>query len=293
MEHLLKGLGVALITPFRQDYKVDYKILEERVEEQISGGTDYIVALGTTGETPTLSDEEQKEIISCICKTVNKRVPVILGIGGNDPTRVIKNIENTNFENIQGILSVTPFYNKPSQKGLVEYYKKIAAVSPVPIILYNVPGRTGTNMLSETTIEIAKSCSNVIAVKEASGICGQAGQIAKDGPANFGVISGDDGLTLPIMSVGGIGVISVLANALPKHMSLMVHLANEGNFISARKIHMQLLNFFKLLFKEGNPCGIKALLEIMGKANNVLRLPLYPISKELYNDIEKEIKKII
>jgi len=293
MEHLLKGLGVALITPFQKNYKVDYKILENLVEEQISGGTDYIVALGTTGETPTLSDKEQKEVISCICKTVNKRVPVIMGMGGNDPARVIKNIENTNFENIQGILSVTPFYNKPSQNGLIEYYKKIAEASPVPVILYNVPGRTGTNMLPETTVKIAKTCSNVIAVKEASGICGQAGKIVKDGPSDFAVISGDDGLTLPIMSIGGAGVISVLANALPKHMSLMVHLANEGNFISARKIHMQLLNFFKLLFKEGNPCGIKALLEIMGKANNVLRLPLYPISKELYNDIEKEIKKIL
>jgi len=293
MEHLLKGLGVALITPFQKNYKVDYKTLEERVEEQISGGTDYIVALGTTGETPTLSDEEQKEIINCICKTVNKRVPVILGIGGNDPVRVIKNIEDTNFENIQGILSVTPFYNKPSQRGLVEYYKKIAAVSPVPVVLYNVPGRTGTNMLSETTVEIAKSCSNVIAVKEASGICGQAGKIVKDGPTNFGVISGDDGLTIPIISIGGIGVISVLANAMPKHMSLMVHLANEGNFISARKIHMQLLNFFKLLFTEGNPCGIKALLEIMGKANNVLRLPLYPISQDLYKNLEKELKNVL
>jgi len=293
MEHLLKGLGVALITPFRQDYKIDYKALEELVEEQISGGTDYIVALGTTGETPTLSDEEQKEIISCICKTVNKRVPVILGMGGNDPAKVIKNIESTNLEDIQGILSVTPFYNKPSQKGLIEYYKKISAASPVPVILYNVPGRTGTNMLPETTVEIAKTCSNVIAVKEASGICGQAGKIAKDCPSTFAVVSGDDGLTLPIMSVGGIGVISVMANALPKHMSLMVHLANEGNFIAARKIHMQLLNFFKLLFKEGNPCGIKALLEIMGKTKNVLRLPLYPISLDLYKELEKELKNVI
>ncbi len=292
MTHLFKGAGVAMITPFKKDFAIDYSSLEKLVEEQISGGMDYIVALGTTAETPTLSVEEQKDIIKCIKAKVNKRVPIMLGMGGNDPIKVIKNIEDTDFEGIDGILSVTPYYNRPSQEGLVEHFKKIAHASPVPVILYNVPSRTGTNMLAETSVKIAKACPNVIGVKEASGESSQVARMVKHGPDHFAVISGDDVLALPVIAVGGIGVISVIANALPDKLSQLVHYANDGKFMEARELHLLLIDLFKLLFREGNPGGIKALMEIMGKSLNVMRLPLYPISRELYEGIEEELKKI-
>ena len=293
MTHLFKGAGVAMITPFKPDYSIDFKTLGELVEDQIASGMDYIVALGTTAETPTLSPDEQKEVIRCIRAKINKRIPLMVGMGGNDPYKVIHTIENTDFEDIDGILSVTPYYNRPSQEGLFEYFKLISNASPVPVVLYNVPSRTGVNMLCRTSVKFAKACPNVIAVKEASGDCSQTAGIVRYAPAHFAVISGDDALALPIIAVGGIGVISVIANALPGKLSRLIHLANDGQFAEAREIHLQLIDMLKLIFREGSPGGVKALMEIMGKAQNVMRLPMYPVSRELQKEIEEELKKIL
>lgn len=293
MTHPFKGAGVALATPFKEDFSIDFNALEDLVEDQISNGMDYLVALGTTAETPTLSLEEQKEVVACIKSKINKRVPLVLGMGGNDPYKIIKSIEETDFTDVDGILSVTPYYNKPSQKGLVEHYKLVCKASPVPVILYNVPSRTGVNMKGRTSVEIAEACPNAVAIKEASGISSQVARMAKHGPDHFAVISGDDLLALPIIAVGGIGVISVAANALPGKLSQLIHLANNGKFIEARELHLQMIDFFKLLFREGNPGGIKAAMEIAGKAKNVVRLPIYPISQKLYADLEKEMATLL
>lgn len=293
MTHPFKGAGVALATPFKEDFSIDFNALEDLVEDQISNGMDYLVALGTTAETPTLSLEEQKEVVACIKSKINKRVPLVLGMGGNDPYKIIKSIEETDFTDVDGILSVTPYYNKPSQKGLVEHYKLVCKASPVSVILYNVPSRTGVNMKGRTSVEIAEACPNAIAIKEASGISSQVARMAKHGPEHFGVISGDDLLALPVIAVGGIGVISVAANALPGKLSQLIHLANDGKFIEARELHLQMIDFFKLLFREGNPGGIKAAMEIAGKAKNVVRLPIYPISQKLYADLEKEMQTLL
>ncbi|RKD88375.1 4-hydroxy-tetrahydrodipicolinate synthase [Mangrovibacterium diazotrophicum] len=293
MTHLFKGAGVALITPFKNDLSIDFNALETLVEEQIKGGMDYLVALGTTAETPTLTADEQKEVISCIKSKVNKRVPVMLGLGGNDPYKVIKTINDTDFDGIDGILSVTPYYNRPAQAGLIEHYKLIANACPVPVVLYNVPSRTGVNMESTTSVAIAKACPNVIAVKEASGESSQVAKMVKHGPDHFAVISGDDVLALPIIAVGGIGVISVIANALPKQLSDLIHFALDGKYNEARELHLKLVDLFKLLFREGNPAGIKALMEILGQANSNVRLPLFEASAELRKDLEDELKRIL
>ncbi len=293
MAHLFKGAGVALVTPFKEDYSIDFNALENLVEDQISGGMDYLVALGTTAETPTLTANEQKEVVKCIKSKVNKRVPVMLGMGGNDPYKIIKNIEETDFDGIDGILSVTPYYNRPSQQGLIEHYKLVANACPVPVVLYNVPSRTGVNMEAATSIAVAKACPNVIGIKEASGESSQVARMVKYKPAQFEVISGDDVLALPVIAVGGIGVISVIANALPGKLSQLVHFANDGKFAEARELHLQLIDMFKLLFREGNPGGIKALMEIMGKSTSTLRLPLYPISNDLRKELEAELKNIL
>lgn len=293
MTHLFKGAGVALITPFKTDYTVDWGMLERLVEDQIASGMDYLIALGTTAETPTLSAEEQREIVDCVRAAVNKRVPLMVGIGGNDPAKVIQTIQKTDFEGIDAILSVTPYYNKPSQEGLAQYFQQIAQESPVPVVLYNVPSRTGVNMLAETTLRIAVACPNVIAVKEAAGDCMQAARIAKSAPAQFALISGDDALALPMASVGGIGVISVIANALPAQLSQMIHLAAGNKYSEAREMHFRLIDMIRLIFREGSPAGVKALMEVMGKAQNVLRLPMVPVSRELQKDIEAELKKIV
>ncbi|WP_163713885.1 4-hydroxy-tetrahydrodipicolinate synthase [Mangrovibacterium lignilyticum] len=293
MTHLFKGAGVALVTPFKEDYSVDFNSLEDLVEEQIKGGSDYLVALGTTAETPTLTADEQKEVVNCIKSKVNKRVPVMLGLGGNDPQKVIKTINETDFDGIAGILSVTPYYNRPAQAGLIEHYKLIAKSCPVPVVLYNVPSRTGINMESATSVAIAKACPNVIAVKEASGESSQVAKMVKHGPDHFAVISGDDVLALPVIAVGGIGVISVIANAMPKQLADLVHFANDGKFAEARELHLKLVDMLKLIFREGNPAGIKALMEIMGKSTSVVRLPLYPASPELRKDLEDELRRML
>lgn len=290
MTKLFKGAGVALVTPFHANHSIDFESLKSLVNYQIEGGINYIVALGTTAETPTLSEEEQELVVSCIKEEVGGRVPILLGLGGNNPTEVLARIAKTDFKGISGILSVTPYYNKPSQTGLLAYYNAIANASPVPIVLYNVPGRTGVKMSVKTTIELAKRNANIIATKEASGDLNQTSKIVNQAPDNFLVISGDDALTLPILSVGGQGVISVIANAFPKEMTEMTRLMNEDKLAEARAIHQKLLKLIQLIFKEGSPTGVKTLLSIMGLCPNTCRLPLVEASAELRKELGRELK---
>ncbi len=290
--HPFKGAGVALITPFTENKNIDFSTLEDIVEDQVTNGMDYLVVLGTTAETPTLSTDEQKEIIKCVVSKNKGRLPIIAGMGGNDPAKIVNTINNFDFNGVDGILTVTPYYNKPTQEGLYHFYQEIIKASPVPIILYNVPSRTGIHMDYQTAIRIARSSEKVVGVKEASGESSHCAFIARSAPEWFRVISGDDVLALPIIAVGGIGVISVIANALPGQLSKLIHLANEHRIAEAQVLHYRLLDLFKLLFREGNPGGIKALMEIMGKTKNVLRLPLWPVSHETYSMIEEAYKKL-
>jgi len=291
MSQLFTGAGVALVTPFTKNGDVDFDALDRVIENQVRGGMDYLVALGTTAETPTLTAEEKHEIVKR-AKNNSGKLPVVVGMGGNDTRKMVKEIENYDFNGISGILTVTPYYNKPSQEGMFRHYVEIAMASPVPIILYNVPSRTGVNLEAETVVRLAEASDKIVAVKEASGVHSQITKIAKYTPGHFSVISGDDVLALTIASVGGKGVISVIANALPGKLSRMIHLAVEGNFSEARKIHFELIEIFQLIFKEGNPGGIKALMNIQGIIENELRLPLYKISNELYSQIKETYLKI-
>ncbi|MFR9165199.1 MAG: 4-hydroxy-tetrahydrodipicolinate synthase [Dysgonomonas sp.] len=281
----LKGMGVALITPFRKDESVDYKALGKLVDYQLKNGTDYIVALGTTAETPTLTEEEKEKILNLIVNRVGGQIPVILGIGGNNTKAITDKIKKTDLANIDAILSVTPYYNKPSQEGLYQHYKAISEASSLPVVLYNVPGRTGVNMTAETTLRIANDCNNVIAVKEASGDITQMDEIIKRKPDSFDVISGDDGVTFPLITLGAIGVISVIGNAFPKEFSRMVRLALAGDYESALTIHHSFSELFKLLFVDGNPAGVKCMLNMMGYIENQLRLPLVPTQITTYEKI--------
>ncbi|MDX9880775.1 MAG: 4-hydroxy-tetrahydrodipicolinate synthase [Prolixibacteraceae bacterium] len=290
--HRFKGAGVALVTPFNEDKSIDFGTLENMVEDQISGGMDYLVALGTTAETPTLSPDEQKDVVKCVILKNNGRLPVVVGMGGNDPAKIVKTMQNFDFTGVDGILSVTPYYNKPTQEGLFRFYQEIINASPVPVILYNVPSRTGTHLEYPTALRIACSSEKVAGVKEASGDLAHCSFMAANAPGWFKVISGDDMLALPIIAVGGIGVISVIANALPGKLSQLVHLANEHRMTEAQQVHYQLLDLFRLIFREGNPGGVKALMEIMGKAKNTVRLPLWPVGIETYKMIEEAFRKI-
>lgn len=281
----LKGMGVALITPFRADGSVDYDALSRIVDYQLKSGTAYLVVLGTTAETPTLTEDEKKQIVDLVITRVNGRVPIIIGEGGNNTQAIIDRLKNTDYTGIDAILSVTPYYNKPSQEGLYQHYKAIAEASPLPIILYNVPGRTGVNMSAETTLKIACEFKNVIAIKEASGNISQMDDIIKRKPADFDVISGDDGVTFPLITLGAIGVISVIGNAFPKEFSRMVRLALEGDFNSALTIHHSFNELFNLLFVDGNPAGVKCMLSMMGYIENRLRLPLVPTRITTYEQI--------
>lgn len=272
----LKGMGVALLTPFKEDESVDYDALGRIVEYQIQNGTDYIVALGTTAETPTLTEDEKKKIMDIVITKVRGQVPIIVGMGGNNTKAVAETLRNSDFRGIDGILSVTPYYNKPSQEGIYQHYKVISEASPLPIVLYNVPGRTGVNMTAETTLRIANDFKNIIAVKEASGDITQMDDIIKRKPENFDVISGDDGITFPLITLGAIGVISVIGNAFPKEFSKMVRLALDGDYQSALTIHHSFSELFNLLFVDGNPAGVKSMLNMMGYIENKLRLPLVP-----------------
>jgi 4-hydroxy-tetrahydrodipicolinate synthase len=292
MQVKLKGTGVALITPFRKDSSIDFKSLEKITEHVINGGVDFLVVLGTTGEAATLSKDEKDAIINYVIDINNKRLPIVVGFGGNNTCDVVGSIKARNFERIDAILTVTPYYNKPSQEGLYEHYKEIACASPVPVVLYNVPGRTGVNMTAETTIKIASEIDNILAVKEASGNFDQITRILRDKPKDFQVISGDDGITLPLISIGACGIISVVANALPKEFSEMVNHALKGNLKSAQAMHYKLTDFFQAMFAEGNPAGVKAALEILGIISNNLRLPLTPVSNSHYKKLEKIIQQI-
>jgi 4-hydroxy-tetrahydrodipicolinate synthase len=291
MSQLFTGAGVALVTPFTENNRIDFNALETVVNRQVQGGMDYLVALGTTAETPTLTSEEKREVVKLV-KEKSAGLPVVVGMGGNDTRKIIKQIDKFDFNGISGLLIVTPYYNKPSQEGMFNHYSEIAKASPVPIILYNVPSRTGVNLEAETVARLAETSEKIAAVKEASGILSQITKIGKYTPDNFTVISGDDVLALPIISIGGKGVISVIANALPEKLSRLIHLALEGKFSESLELHFEMIELFKLLFKEGNPGGVKALMHAQGIIENVLRTPLCKISDETYNEIREAYLKL-
>lgn len=291
MSQLFTGAGVALITPFTTDNQVDYKALETIIDNQVNGGMDYLVALGTTAETATLSKDEKAQVVELI-KEKSAGLPVVVGMGGNDTRSMCKQIDKFNYEGVDGILVVTPYYNKPSQEGMYRHYLEIAKASPVPIILYNVPSRTGVNLEATTVGRLAEASDKIVAVKEASGEHSQMTKILKYTPDNFTLISGDDLLALTISSIGGKGVISVMANALPAKISQLMHSALAEDLDAARKIHFELIEMFQLLFREGNPGGIKALMNIQGTIENILRLPLFRISDSLYNEIKSAFLKL-
>ncbi len=293
MAHInLKGMGVALITPFKTDKSVDYDALARLLEYQIKNGVDYLVVLGTTAETATLTPQEKKELRSFIAERVNGRVPLVIGIGGNNTMSVVEEIKTTDLSRFSAILSVVPYYNKPSQEGIYQHYSAIASASPLPVILYNVPGRTGVNMTAETTLRLARDHENIIGVKEASGNISQMDEIIKSKNPDFMVISGDDGITFPLLTLGAVGVISVIGNAFPREFSRMVRLALNGDFASALLIHHRFTELFSLLFVDGNPAGVKCLLHEMGYIENELRLPLVPTRIATYEKIRQVLTTI-
>ena len=288
----LKGMGVALITPFKEDESVDYEALGKLVDYQLQNGTDYLVVLGTTAETPTLTEEEKKNIIDLVVTKVNGRIPIVLGVGGNCTRAIVEKLKNDNFDGIDAILSVVPYYNKPSQEGIYQHYKAIAEATTLPIVLYNVPGRTGVNMTAETTLRIAREFKNVIAIKEASGNITQMDDIIKNKPKDFSVISGDDGFTFPLITLGAVGVISVIGNAFPREFSRMVRLALAGDYDNARTIHHSFTELFNLLFVDGNPAGAKSMLNAMGFIENKLRLPLVPTRITTFEKIRDVLRQL-
>lgn len=287
-----KGTGIALITPFKQDKTVDITALENVVNHVVEGGADFLVALGTTSEAPTLSQDEKKQVVSTILNTNGKRLPVLLGMGGNNTCSVIEQIKSQDFTGIDGILSVVPYYNKPNQRGMKAHFEAIADASPVPVILYNVPGRVGVNLQASTCVELAQH-PNIIAVKEASGNLQQIMEILRDKPSDFDVLSGDDGITQPLMALGAQGVISVAANAYIKPFSRMMRAMRDGQTEDALRLHYAMLRMNQLIFADGNPAGIKYLMSLMGLCQSVLRLPLVPVNETVEKMIEEEEKKII
>ncbi|MCD6112747.1 MAG: 4-hydroxy-tetrahydrodipicolinate synthase [Bacteroidales bacterium] len=293
MKTILKGTGVALITPFRRYGTVDFNSLNRLIENVIDNGVDFLVVMGTTGEAATLSEDERNAIISFTVENVNKRLPIVLGVGGNNTQHIVDVLKSDGFNGVDAILSVAPYYNKPGQKGIYSHYKAIAAASHLPVILYNVPGRTSVNIEADTCLKLANDFDNIIGIKEASGNISQCMQILKNRPKDFLLFSGDDLLTYPLMALGADGVISVVANALPKQFSDMVNLMLKKNYNDALKIHYKLIDFINLLFVEGNPAGVKAALEILGLINNNLRLPLTKVSKLTYSNLSNSIKEIL
>lgn len=288
-----KGLGIALVTPFTQDGEVDFQALKRLVKYQIDNGADFFCILATTGEAPCLTKDERDRITETVKEINNGRLPILKYCGGNNTRAVIEEIKTTNWDGIDGILSICPYYNKPSQEGLYQHFKAISEVSPLPIVLYNVPGRTGVNLKPATLVKLARECANIVAVKEASGSLEQVDEIIKNKPDTFEVISGDDALTFPMIASGAVGVISVIGNALPKEFSRMIRLEFKGEYEPARKIHHRFTELYKLLFVDGNPAGVKALLNDMGLIENVLRLPLVPTTiatKEKMAAILKDLR---
>lgn len=292
IQNKFKGLGIALITPFKADGSIDYESLLRLVEYQIKNGADFLCIMGTTAETPCLSAEEKATLKNFLVERVAGRVPLLMGCGGNNTAAVVHDLKTGDWKGIDGVLSVCPYYNKPSQEGLYQHFKAIAEASPVPVVLYNVPGRTGVNMKAETTLRLAHDFPNIVAIKEASGDITQMDDIIKNKPAHFDVISGDDGITFPLITLGAVGVISVIGNALPAEFSRMVRLALNGDYESARNIHHKFAELFKLLFVDGNPAGVKAMLHAMGMIENQLRLPLVPTRLTTMEKISSILKEL-
>ncbi len=287
-----KGLGVALITPFTKTGEVDYTALRRLLDYQLSNGVDFLCILATTGETPCLTTDEKQKIKDIVIEKVAGRIPILMGCGGNNTSAVVHALKTEDFKGIDGILSVCPYYNKPSQEGLYQHFKTIAEATSLPVVLYNVPGRVGVNMTANTTLRLARDCENIVAIKEASGNFTQIDDIIKNKPENFDVISGDDGITFPLITLGAVGVISVIGNALPKEFSRMVRLALQGDYSPALHIHHKFTELFKLLFVDGNPAGVKAMLNAMGFIENELRLPLVPARITTMGEISAIMKDL-
>lgn len=291
-QNKFRGLGIALITPFRTDGSIDEEALLRLVDYQIRSGADFLCIMGTTAETPTLSAEEKRWLRETIVTRVAGRIPLLMGCGGNCTANVVRELQETDWTGIDGVLSVCPMYNKPSQEGLYQHFRAIAEASPVPVVLYNVPGRTGVNMTAETTLRLARDFGNIVAIKEASGNITQMDDIIKNKPDGFDVISGDDGITFPLITLGAVGVISVIGNALPREFSRMVRLALQGDYASALHIHHKFTELFKLLFVDGNPAGVKAMLHAMGMIENQLRLPLVPTRLTTMEQISNILREL-
>ena len=287
-----RGLGIALITPFKTDGSIDFEALDRLVEYQIKGGADFLCIMGTTAETPTLSHEEKWTLKAHLVERVAGRVPLLMGCGGNNTAAIVNELKTEDWTGIDGILSVCPYYNKPSQEGLYQHFATVAKASPLPVVLYNVPGRTGVNMNAETTLRLARDFENIVAIKEASGFIPQMDDIIKNKPQHFDVMSGDDGITFPLITLGAVGVISVIGNALPAEFSRMVRLALNGEYSTSLSIHHKFTELFKLLFIDGNPAGVKAMLSEMGLIENVLRLPLVPTRLTTMEKISQIVKEL-
>lgn len=292
LQTTLRGTGVALVTPFDAAGSIDFNALERVIDFVIDGGVQYVVTLGTTGETPTLSKEEKKDIAVFTFEKVNSRVPVVVGAGGNNTAEVIKEMAYLPCDKAAAILSASPYYNKPSQEGLFQHYKAIAANTPAPILLYNVPGRTGRNLEAKTTLRLAHEVANIAGIKEASGDMAQCMQILRDKPGNFLVVSGDDALVLPQVACGMEGVISVAANSFPKQFTSMVNACLNGDFANAKKLNDQLIEGYELLFAENNPAGVKAAMYILGLLENEVRLPVVPLSEGLFGKMKEYISRL-
>jgi 4-hydroxy-tetrahydrodipicolinate synthase len=291
LKKILRGTGVALVTPFKISGEVDYDALGKLIDFDIDNGVEYVITLGTTGETPTLNKQEKLDVINFTYQKVNGRVPVVVGIGGNSTAEVIENLQTYPLDKATAVLSASPYYNKPSQEGIFQHYKAIAAVSPKPIILYNVPGRTGSNVTAETTLRLAKE-KNIAGMKEPSGNMVQCMHILRDMPADFLFVSGDDHIALPLIACGSDGVISVTANCFPKDFSEMIRQSLKSNFAAARPLHYKCLEGNDLLFAENNPAGVKAFLYEMGIMENVVRLPVVPLSEAVHAKVKAYLKKI-
>ena len=290
--NIFRGLGIALVTPFTSDGQVDYKSLKRLVEYQIDNGADFLCILATTGETPCLTQDEKDKITQLVKDVNHGRLPILKGCGGNNTAAVVEELSTADWSGIDGILSVCPYYNKPSQEGLYQHFKAIAEASPLPVVLYNVPGRTGINLKPETTVRLANDCENIVAVKEASGSLEQVDEIIKNKPQRFDVLSGDDALTFSMVASGAAGVISVIGNALPKEFSRMIRLEFQGEYEPARKIHHMFTELYSLLFVDGNPAGVKALLHEMGFIENQLRLPLVPTKVSTLQKMAEILKSL-
>jgi len=293
MKNKFRGAGVALITPFKTDLTIDFDGLGKIVDNQLENEIDYLVVLGTTAETSTLNNAEKQQIVDFVCKRVNGKAPIVVGIGGNNTQSVIDALKSMDLSNADAILSVVPYFSKPTQEGIFQHYMAIVKASSLPLILYNVPGRTGVSMSADTTLRLAHASDKIIAIKEASGNFAEITKILRDKPANFSVLSGDDSIVVPMMAIGTEGVISVAANVVPKAMADLTHYALDGNFEAAAQLHLRLQRICDALFVEGNPAGAKAALHSVGIIENVLRLPLVPVSAPTYDILAKEMQQLL